>query len=220
MQKTVQEVDGLDDKTRRKVDFYTRQFVDAMAPSNFVVSNPEVLRATMESGGENLVKGLENLVSDLERGHGKLDIRMTDQEAFEVGKNVATTPGKVVFENDLMQLIQYSPTTESVLRRPLLIVPPWINKFYILDLRPKNSFIRWAVDQGLTVFVVSWVNPDENLARKSFDDYMLEGPIAALGAIERATGEREVNAIGYCIGGTLMAATVAWMAAKGDDRIK
>ncbi len=220
MQKTVQDVDGLDDKTRRKVDFYTRQFVDAMAPSNFVVSNPEVLRATMESGGENLVKGLENLVSDLERGHGKLDIRMTDQEAFEVGKNVATTPGKVVFENDLMQLIQYSPTTETVMRRPLLIVPPWINKFYILDLRPKNSFIRWAVEQGLTVFVVSWVNPDETLAQKSFDDYMLEGPIAALGAIERATGEREVNAIGYCIGGTLMAATVAWMAAKGDDRIK
>ena len=220
MQKTVQEVEGLDDKTRRKVDFYTRQFVDAMAPSNFVATNPEVLRATMDSRGENLVKGLENLVADLERGHGKLDIRMTDQEAFEVGVNVATTPGKVVYENELMQLLQYSPTTEKVMRRPLLIVPPWINKFYILDLRPKNSFIRWAVEQGITVFVVSWVNPDERLAAKSFDDYLLRGPLAALDAIEQATGEREVNAIGYCIGGTLMAATVAWMAANRDDRIK
>lgn len=220
MQKTVQEVEGLDDKTRRKVDFYTRQFVDAMAPSNFVATNPEVLRATMDSRGENLVKGLENLIGDLERGQGKLDISMTDQEAFEVGINVATTPGKVVYENELMQLIQYTPTTDRVMRRPLLIVPPWINKFYILDLRPKNSFIRWAVDQGLTVFVVSWVNPDQRLAAKSFDDYLLRGPLAALDAIEQATGEREVNAIGYCIGGTLMAATVAWMAANGDDRIK
>lgn len=220
MQKTVQEVEGLDDRTRRKVDFYTRQFVDAMAPSNFVATNPEVLRATMDSRGENLVKGLENLIGDLERGHGKLNISMTDQEAFEVGVNVATTPGKVVYENELMQLVQYTPTTDKVMRRPLLIVPPWINKFYILDLRPKNSFIRWAVEQGLTVFVVSWVNPDERLAAKSFDDYLLRGPLAALDAIEQATGEREVNAIGYCIGGTLMAATVAWMAANGDDRIK
>lgn len=220
MQKTVQEVDGLDDTTRRKVDFYTRQFVDAMAPSNFAMTNPEVLRATFESGGENLVNGLQNLVGDLERGRGKLDIRMTDQEAFAVGVNVATTPGKVIYENELMQLIQYSPTTETVMRRPLLIVPPWINKFYILDLRAKNSFIRWAVAQGITVFVVSWVNPDEKLAEKSFDDYLREGPLAALDAIEQATGEREINAIGYCIGGTLMATTVAWMAARGDDRIK
>jgi len=220
MQKTVQDVEGLDDKTRRKVDFYIRQFVDAMAPSNFAMTNPEVLRTTLESRGENLVKGLQNLVGDLERGHGKLDIRMTDHEAFEVGVNVATTPGKVIYENELMQLVQYSPTTETVMRRPLLIVPPWINKFYILDLRPKNSFIRWAVSQGITVFVVSWVNPDERLAKKSFDDYLLEGPMAALDAIEQATGEREINAIGYCIGGTLMSATVARMAALGDDRIK
>ncbi|EDP64440.1 Poly(3-hydroxyalkanoate) synthetase [alpha proteobacterium BAL199] len=220
MQKTVGEVEGLDDKTHRKVDFYTKQFVDAMAPSNFALSNPEVLRTTIETGGENLVKGLQNLVSDLERGHGKLDIQMTDQEAFEVGVNVGTTPGKVIYENELMQLIQYSPTTETVMRRPLLLVPPWINKFYILDLRAKNSFIRWAVEQGITVFVVSWVNPDAQLAEKTFEDYMLEGPLAALDAIEKATGEREVNAIGYCIGGTLMASTVAWMAAKGDDRIK
>ena len=220
MQRTVNQVEGLDDKTKRKVDFYTRQFADAMAPSNFVMTNPEVLRTTIESGGENLVKGLQNLLEDLERGKGKLSIKMVDDEAFEVGGNVATTPGKVVYQNELMQLIQYSPTTETVYRRPLLIVPPWINKFYILDLREKNSFIKWAVGQGITVFVVSWVNPDAELAEKSFDDYMREGPLAALDAIEQATGEREINAIGYCIGGTLMASTLAYMAAKGDDRIK
>ena len=220
MQHTVEDVDGLDEKTSRKVDFYTKQFADAMAPSNFLMTNPEVLRATIESGGENLVKGLENLLSDLERGHGELQISMTDQDAFEVGGNVATTPGKVVFQNDLMQLIQYAPTTEEVMRRPLVLVPPWINKFYILDLRAKNSLIKWAVDQGITVFVVSWVNPDEKLAKKTFEDYMLEGPLAALDAIEKATGQKEINAIGYCIGGTLMAATLSYMASKGDDRIK
>ena len=220
LQSTVREVDGMDDKTAKKVDFYTRQFVDAMAPSNFIMTNPEVLRTTLESGGDNLVKGLSNLLDDLERGKGKLDIKMTDYEAFEVGKNIAVTPGKVVFQTDLMQLIQYEPTTEQVYKRPLLIIPPWINKFYILDLRAKNSFVKWAVDQGLTVFVVSWVNPDEKLANKSFEDYMLEGPLAALDAIEKATGEKDASVIGYCLGGTLLACTLAYMAAKGDDRVK
>ena len=156
-----------------------------MAPSNFVLTNPEVLRATIESGGENLVNGLKHMLDDLERGKGRLMIKMTDLDAFKVGSNIAMTPGKVVYQNDLMQLIQYEPTTEKVHRRPLLIIPPWINKYYILDLRPKNSFVSWAVAQGHTVFVVSWVNPDEQLAQKSFDDYMLEGPLAALDAIER-----------------------------------
>ncbi len=217
---TVRDVEGLDDQTAKKVDFYTRQFADAMAPTNFATTNPEVLRATLESGGENLVKGLENMLADLERGDGKLRISMVDDDAFEVGGNIATTPGKVVAQTELMQLIQYEPTTEKVHKRPLLIIPPWINKFYILDLRPKNSFIRWAVDQGHTVFVVSWVNPDEKLAAKSFEDYMLEGPLAALDAIEKATGEREANAIGYCLGGTLLAATLGYMAATDDNRIK
>jgi polyhydroxyalkanoate synthase len=220
MQSTVRNVEGLDDKTARKVDFYTRQFVDAIAPSNFLLTNPEALRATIESGGENLVKGLQNLLTDLERGKGRLSIKMTDLAAFRIGQNIAVTPGKVVFQNDLMQLIQYEPTTATVKRRPLLIIPPWINKFYILDLRPKNSFIKWAVDQGHTVFVISWVNPDEKLAQKSFGDYMLEGPLAALDAIEQATGEREANVIGYCLGGTLLAATLAYMTAKRDSRIK
>lgn len=220
MQNTVRSVDGMDEKTAKKVDFYTRQFVDAIAPSNFVLTNPEVLKATIESGGENLVKGLQNLLDDLERGKGRLAIKMTDMEAFKIGENIAVTPGKVVYQNDLIQLIQYDPATPKVKRRPLLIIPPWINKFYILDLRPKNSFIRWAVEQGHTVFVISWVNPDERLAQKSFEDYMFEGPLAALDAIELATGEREVNVIGYCLGGTLLACTLAYMTAKGDDRFK
>jgi polyhydroxyalkanoate synthase len=174
----------------------------------------------MESGGENLVKGLENLLKDLERGKGRLSISMTDIEAFKVGQNIAVTPGQVIYQNELMQLLQYEPVTESVAKRPLLILPPWINKYYILDLRPTNSFIKWAVEQGHTVFMASWVNPDESLARKTFEDYMVEGPLAALDAIEQATGEREVNVIGYCLGGTLLAATLAWMAAKKDNRFK
>jgi polyhydroxyalkanoate synthase len=219
LQQTVEQTEGLDPKTARKVDFYTRQFVDAIAPSNFLVTNPEVLRATLESGGENLVKGLDNLLKDLERGKGRLAIKMTDMEAFKVGENIATAPGKVVYQNDLMQLLQYEPSTETVMRRPLLIVPPWINKFYILDLREKNSFIRWATAQGITIFVVSWVNPDAALAGKSFEDYMFEGVLAAVAAVEKATGEKDVNVIGYCIGGTLLASTLAYMAAKGDKRI-
>jgi polyhydroxyalkanoate synthase subunit PhaC len=220
MQRLVHDAEGLDEKTAQKVDFYTRQFVDAMSPTNFAVTNPEVLRRTAETGGENLLKGLSNLLTDLERGQGNLRIRMTDESKFKVGENIAVTPGKVVYQNDLMQLIQYTPTTEKVLKRPLLILPPWINKYYILDLRLKNSFIRWAVDQGHTVFMVSWVNPDEHLAEKGFEDYMLEGPYAALDAIEKATGEKAVNAIGYCLGGTLLSATLAHMAAKRDTRIK
>ena len=220
VQSTVSEVEGLDPKTAQKVDFYTRQFIDAMSPTNFVMTNPEVLRKTAETGGENLLKGLNNLLGDLERGKGQLKIKMTDTEAFSVGGNIGVSPGKVVFQNDLMQLIQYDPTTEKVLKRPLLIGPPWINKFYILDLRPRNSFVRWATSQGHTVFVISWVNPDEKLAEKNFEDYMHQGYLAALDAIEAATGEKEVNAIGYCLGGTLLASTLAYMAEKGDDRIK
>ncbi len=219
-QSVAQGAEGLTPKTSQKVDFYTRQFVDAMSPTNFLMTNPEVLRRTAESGGENLLKGLSNLLADLERGRGQLRIRMTDDSKFKVGENIAVTPGQVVFQNDLMQLIQYNPTTPKVLKRPLVIFPPWINKFYILDLRPRNSFVRWAVEQGHTVFVVSWVNPDGRLAEKGFEDYMTEGVYAALTAITQATGERQVNAIGYCLGGTLLATTLAHMAAKRDSRIK
>src|SRR6516165_11478518 len=215
----IRDVKGMDQATARKVAFYTRQLVDALSPSNFVATNPEVLSATLASGGQNLLRGLENLLVDLQRGNGRLAITMTDMKAFRLGENIATTPGKVIYQNELMQLVQYTPSTREVRRRPLLIVPPWINKFYILDLQPKNSFIKWAVDQGHTVFAISWINPDEKLAGKGVENYMLEGPLAALDAIESATGERSVNAIGYCLGGTLLAATAAYSAAKGDDRI-
>jgi polyhydroxyalkanoate synthase len=178
------------------------------------------LRETVDTGGQNLINGLKNMLEDLESGDGRLKIRMTDYDAFGVGENIATAPGQVVFQNDLMQLLQFDPSTPQAHRRPLLIIPPWINKYYILDLQPKNSFIRWAASEGFTVFVVSWVNPDSDLAEKSFTDYMHDGPLAALEAIEQATGEREVNAIGYCIGGTLLATTLSYMAAKEDERIK
>ncbi len=220
VQGIVARVDGLNAKTAQRVDFYSRQFMDAISPANFLTTNPEVLRKTVETGGENLLRGLSNLLSDLERGRGKLTIRTAGLDAFEIGKDVATSPGKVVFQNDLMQLIQYSPATHMVLKRPLLIAPPWIRKFYVLDLRPQNSFVRWAVEQGHTVFMISWVNPGECSAEKDFENYISEGYLAALDAIERATGEREVNAIGYCLGGTLLASALAWMAAVGDDRVK
>jgi polyhydroxyalkanoate synthase len=220
LQSTMSDVKGLDETTRKRVDFYTKQFADALSPSNFLLTNPEVLRTTFESNGQNLVKGLDNLLRDLERGKGQLAITQTDMEFFEVGRNLALTPGKVVFQNDLMQLIQYEPTTEKQYRRPLVIFPPWINKYYILDLGEKNSFVKWATARGYTVFVASWVNPDSRLAQKTFEDYMHEGIFGALDAIEKATGEKEVNAIGYCIGGTLLSATLAYMAAKGDTRIK
>ncbi len=220
MQGVVTDVDGLDDKTKKKVEFYTRQYIDAMSPSNFVTTNPEVLRTTAETGGENLLRGLQNMLTDLERGKGKLRISMTDYEAFTIGENIAATPGKVIYQNDMMQLIHYTPTTEEVYKTPLLICPPWINKFYILDLRAKNSFIKWCIDQGLSVFVISWVNPDERHAEKDFDEYMLQGPIEALDVVKQVTGEDKVNAIGYCLGGTLMAATIAYLTSKNDDRIK
>jgi polyhydroxyalkanoate synthase len=216
----VGQADGLEPKVAQKVDFYSRQFVNALSPTNFLLTNPEVLRRVRETGGESLVRGLNNLLNDLEQGHGSLKIRMTDTEAFRIGENIAISDGQVIYQNELMQLIQYAPATPSVYARPLVIFPPWINKFYILDLRPKNSLVRYLVGQGHTVFMVSWVNPDEHLAAKNFDDYMVEGVLAALAAIEAATGAREVNAIGYCLGGTLLAATLGYMKAKGDQRIK
>ncbi len=220
IQRIVKDVEGLDEKTAEKVDFYTKQFVDAMSPTNFAFTNPKVLKATLESGGENLVKGLADLLEDLARGKGRLHIKMTDTQAFEPGRNLAVTPGKVIFQTELIQLLQYNPSTETVFKRPLLMVPPWINKYYILDMQPKNSFIKWAVDQGFTVFVISWVNPDEKLAEMDFEHYLSHGTLAALDAIEQATGEKNVNIIGYCIGGTLLFCTAAYLTAKQDERIK
>ena len=219
IREAVARVDGLPPDSEKKVAFFTRQYVDALSPTNFLMTNPQVLRETLASGGKNLVRGLNNLLSDIEKGGGKLRISMTDESAFQLGRNVATTPGKVVYQNDLMQLIQYQPLTEQVYKRPLVIIPPWINKYYILDLREKNSFIRWAVQQGHTVFVISWVNPDARLAQKGFEDYMQEGPLAALEAVQKATGSREVNFIGYCLGGTLLGATLAYLSEKKQNPV-
>ncbi len=212
-------VEGLDRAGVEKLDFVGRQIVDAFSPGNFALTNPVVLREMRETKGESLMRGLQQLAEDLKDSEHGLRPRQTDMDAFEVGGNVATAPGAVVHQTEVMQLIQYEPSTETVYRKPLLIVPPWINKFYILDLRPDNSFIRWAVDRGYTVFVVSWVNPDKSHAALSFDDYLRDGILAALDAIERATGERRTTAIGYCIGGTLLAAALAYMDAVGDERI-
>ncbi|BDV39407.1 PHA/PHB synthase family protein [Methylocystis bryophila] len=216
----VERAEGLDPMTRSKAAFYTRLISSAISPSNFVATNPELLRATIDARGGNLVRGLEMLAEDLKAGGGTLKIRQTDQSKFELGVDMATTPGKVVFRNDVMELIQYAPTTEEVLARPLLIVPPWINKFYVLDLNREKSFVRWAVDQGLTVFIISWVNPDSSQAELSFPDYMRRGVLAAIDAIEAATGEKRVSAAGYCVGGTMLATTLAYLAATGEERVQ
>jgi len=219
VQSSVRDVKGVEPHVHHQAQFYTRQIVNALAPTNFAATNPAVLDAALKSRGENLIKGFRNLVEDLERGGGRLSLKMSDLAAFQFGKNIANTPGKVVFQNELMQLVQYAPSTATVQRRPLLIVPPWINKFYILDLKPKNSFIKWCVDQGHTVFVISWINPGPELADKQFSDYLLEGPIAAIDAIERATGEHDVNILGYCIGGTLVSCALAYLAARREKRV-
>lgn len=215
----VADAKDLDPVTLQKAEFYVRQIANAIAPSNFVLTNPELLRETLATNAANLARGMHMLAEDIAAGGGELRIRQTDPRMFEVGRNLAATPGKVVFENELMQLIQYAPSTPTVLKRPILIVPPWINKFYVLDLTPEKSFVKWCVQQGLTVFMISWVNPDEHLAKKTFEDYVREGPLAALAAIKQATGESKVHAIGYCVGGTLLAVTLAHMAARRDRRV-
>jgi polyhydroxyalkanoate synthase len=215
----VTHADSVDPATRERAQFYLRQIAGAVSPSNFLATNPELIRETFRENGENLVRGMKMFAEDVEAGKGQLKIRQSDPTKFQLGVNMAVTPGKVVFRNDLFELIQYAPTTAQVYKRPLLIVPPWINKFYVLDLNPEKSFVRWAVEQGLTVFVISWVNPDERQAEKSFEDYIREGVLTALTAIETATGEKEVSAIGYCVGGTLLAMTLAYMAGTNDRRI-
>ena len=214
----VKNAEGVDEHTRQKAEFYVKQIGAAISPSNFVLTNPELLRETLSSNAENLVRGMRMLGEDIQAGHGHLKLRQSDQSNFEVGRNLALTPGKVVFQNELMQLIQYEPTTPDVLKAPLLIVPPWINKFYILDLAPDKSFIKWCVDEGITVFVISWVNPDAKLATKSFEQYMREGVLTAFDVVKEATGEDKVHAIGYCVGGTLLAITLAYLAANNEER--
>jgi len=199
---------------KAKKNFFTRQFIDAMSPTNFALTNPEVIRETIDSKGKNLVKGFENILRDYNPESGKFTVKMTDEEKFEPGRNIATTPGKVIFRNELIELIQYAPTTEKQYKKPLLIVPPWINKFYILDLRPENSLVRWLTDKGYSVFIISWRNPDKSMADLDFGDYMRLGTLSAIDMVKQATGEKKINTVGYCIGGTLLASTLAHLAAK------
>ncbi|RBW49881.1 PHA/PHB synthase family protein [Marinobacter sp. F3R11] len=215
----VENMEGIPPAGREQMLFYARQLTSALAPSNFLVTNPEALKITWERKGMNLVDGGKQFIDDFRQNPKLFNVGMTDRSAFEVGRNLATTPGKVVFQNDLIQLIQYTPTTDTVCKRPLLIVPPWINKYYILDLSPKNSFTKWLVDQGQTVFIISWRNPGPDLRDKSWDDYMLEGPLAAMEAVTAATGEEQMNLIGYCIGGTLLGSTLAWLKKKGKEPV-
>jgi polyhydroxyalkanoate synthase len=219
-QRMVRDADGLDPHTRHKADFYVKQIANAISPSNYVLTNPQLIRETFASNGENLVRGATMLAEDIAAGGGSLKIRQTDATKFEVGKNLAMTPGKVIFENELFQLLHYSPTTTETLAVPLLIVPPWINKFYVLDLAQEKSYIKWAVDQGLSVFVISWVNPDARLADKSFEHYMRDGVLVALDQVVRVTDEPRAHLVGYCVGGTLLATTLGWLAAHGYDRVQ
>jgi polyhydroxyalkanoate synthase len=213
----LQQTDGLEEHERHKAEFYLRQLSSALSPSNFPMTNPEVVRETFATNAQNLVQGMAHLVKDMEKSGDLLKISQTDTTAFEVGKNLATTPGKVVFENDIFQLIQYAPTTDKVREVPLLVVPPWINKYYILDLTPPKSLLKYAVDQGFTVFVISWVNPDERLSHKTFEDYMLEGILTAADAVKRETDIEKCNVVGYCVGGTLLGSTLAYLAARGEE---
>ncbi|MDH5723548.1 MAG: class I poly(R)-hydroxyalkanoic acid synthase [Alphaproteobacteria bacterium] len=217
LDKTISEAEGLSEEQKRRLSFQTKIFTDALSPTNFVLTNPEVLNETIKTGGENLVKGFENLLKDLQRGHGELNISTTDDKAFELGKNIAATKGSVIYENDLMQLIQYAPETDKVYKTPLLIIPPWINKYYILDLAPDKSLIEWALTQGHSVFTISWVNPSVELANKRFEDYMQEGVLESLDQIKKISGEDSVNAMGYCLGGTLLAITLAYLCAKKQE---
>jgi polyhydroxyalkanoate synthase len=220
LQDMVHNIDGLDAHTAHKLSFFTRQFIDAMAPSNFVFTNPEVMRTMIDSNGDSVVSGLTHLLKDIEKGGGDLRISMTDENAFTLGENIAATPGQVVYENDLMQLIQYVPTTKTVYKTPLLLIPAWINKYYIFDLTAERSYVRWLVEQGYTVFVISWVNPDEKLGRKSFEDYLRQGPLTALDVIDKICGTTKTAIIGYCLGGTLTAIMLSYLRSIGEsDRV-
>ncbi len=216
---TVHSLPEMDPRERKKAEFYTRNFVEAMNPANFFALNPEVLEATLSEKGENLVRGLKMMLADIERGKGQLLIRQTDMDAFEVGRDMAVTKGKVVWQNDILQLIQYAPTTEKVYRVPLLIIPPWINKFYILDLNPKKSMVRWLVDQGHTVFVISWVNPDTRQKDETWDSYLQDGALAAIDKVLEECGTKTTHIASYCIGGTMAGSLMAYLGKKRDKRV-
>lgn len=210
---------GLSDADRKRAEYFTKQIVDMFAPTNFLGLNPEAMEKALATDGESLVQGLENLVRDVEANRGDLQVSLADAQAFTVGVNIATTPGEVVFRNRMFELIQYTPVTDKVYKTPLLIFPPWINKFYVMDMKPANSLIRWIVEQGFTVFVVSWVNPDATYAETGMDDYIREGFLTAMAEVRRATGEKKINCVGYCIAGTTLALTLAYLQKAGDPSV-
>ena len=216
----ISELEGLDEKERKRLEFFSQQIMNMFSPANFLGTNPEALERALETEGESLVKGLENLVRDLEAHEGELVVTLADKDAFKVGENLATTKGSVVFRNRMLELIQYAPTTETVHKTPLIIFPPWINKFYILDLKEKNSLVKWIVDQGYTLFMVSWVNPDESYADVGMDDYVDEGYLTVIDEVKKITGEKKVNVVGYCIAGTTLSLTLALMKKRKDTSIK
>ena len=220
VQSAVAVMEGIDDHERKRVDYFTKQIVDMLAPTNFLGTNPDALERAVATDGESLVRGLENLVQDIEANNGEFAVTLADREAFVVGQNIATTPGKVVFRNRMLELIQYSPTTETVYETPLLIFPPWINKFYVMDLKPQNSLIKWIVEQGFTLFVVSWVNPDASYADVGLDDYIREGYLTAMAEVRRITDQKQINAVGYCIAGTTLSLTLSHLQRAGDTSVK
>ncbi|HEX9857080.1 MAG TPA: class I poly(R)-hydroxyalkanoic acid synthase, partial [Paracoccaceae bacterium] len=213
-------LDILDPSDKKRVEYFARQIVDMFAPTNFLGTNPDALERAVATDGESLVQGLENLVRDIEANSGELLVTLADKHAFRVGENIGTTPGAVVYRNKMLELIQYTPTTPTVHATPLLIFPPWINKFYILDLKPQNSLIKWIVDQGFTLFVVSWVNPDASYADVGIDDYIRDGYVRAMAEVRRITGEKQVNAVGYCIAGTTLSLALGHLEKAGDKSVK
>lgn len=220
IQTALGDMEALEPIDRRRVEYFTKQIVDMLAPTNFLATNPDALEKAVATDGESLVKGLENLIADIEGNSGDILVSLADKEAFHVGKNIATTPGSVVYRNKMFELIQYAPTTETVYKTPLLIFPPWINKFYVMDLKPSNSLIKWIVDQGFTLFVVSWVNPDASYRDIGMDDYIRDGYLRAMAEVRRITGEKQINAVGYCIAGTTLSLTLAHLERAGDKSVK
>ena len=220
LKQAVEDVTDMDPREKKRLAYFSQQIIDMMSPTNFLATNPDVLERAVETEGESLIKGLENLIKDLEANNGELVVRLADESAFELGRNIATSPGKVVFRNRMLELIQYTPTTDKVHKTPLIVFPPWINKFYILDLKAQNSLVKWIVDQGYTLFMVSWANPDSGYRDVGLGDYVEEGYLAAIEEAKKITGEKQVNAVGYCIAGTTLSLTLSLLKQRGDTSVK
>ena len=220
LEQAVSDVEDMEPREKQRLAYFSRQIIDMMSPTNFLATNPDALQRAVDTEGESLIKGLENLIGDLEANKGEMIVRLADENAFELGGNIATTPGKVVFRNRMFELIQYTPTTEKVHATPLIVFPPWINKYYILDLKAQNSYVKWVLDQGYTLFMVSWINPDATYRDVGMEDYVEEGYIAAFNEVKAITGEKQINAVGYCIAGTTLSLTLSLLKQRGDTSVR